>query len=164
MSVFHRVFHVKKRLCYNRKTKMELHRRLKAAREGKGLGVQEVANLLNVKRVQVWRMEKNARFISVERLYELARLYGVDVRSLVSDTIETNDAELPIQVVEMAVEAVEPIAASMSPRPPMPRVRNATVKVVRLIHEQLIEDAKSQIDLNQFTMLIKDHLKEDDRS
>lgn len=90
MSFFFELFHVMKRLRYNRNSRMELHHRLRKAREAKGLGVQEVADVLKVKRVQVWRMEKDASFISIARLNELAKLYGVEASSLLDDTVEPN--------------------------------------------------------------------------
>lgn len=162
VSFFFDLFHVMKRLRYNRTSRMELHHRLRKAREAKGLGVQEVADLLKVKRVQVWRMEKDASFISIARLKELAKLYGVEASSLLDDTVEYLPNKLPIQIIEMAMEAVEKIAADMVPYPKSGSVRAATIKVVRLMHEHLINDPKAQIDTNQFAMLIKDILKVDD--
>lgn len=156
------LFHVMKRLRYKRTSRMELHHRLRKAREAKGLGVQEVANVLKVKRVQVWRMEKDASFISIARLNELAKLYGVEASSLLDDSVEYHANKLPVLVIEMAMEAVEQIAADMVPSPTASNVRSATIKVVRLMHEHLANDPKAQIDTNQFAMLIKDMLKADD--
>lgn len=142
---------------------MELHHRLRKAREAKGLGVQEVADVLKVKRVQVWRMEKDASFISIARLNELAKLYGVEASSLLDDTVEYQSNKLPIQIIEMAMEAVEGVASDMVPSPTTSSARAATIKVVRLMHEHLAHDPNGQIDKNQFTMLIKDILQADDQ-
>ena len=162
MSFFFDLFHVMKRLRYNRTSRMELHHRLRKAREAKGLGVQEVADVLKVKRVQVWRMEKDASFISIARLNELAKLYGVEASSLLDDTVEYQPNKLPIQIIEMAMEAVEGVAADMVQPPATGSVRAATIKVVRLMHEHLAHDPNGQIDANQFTMLIKDILQADE--
>ena len=162
VSFFFDLFHVMKRLRYNRTPRMELHHRLRKAREAKGLGVQEVADVLKVKRVQVWRMEKDASFISIARLNELAKLYGVEASSLLDDAVEYQPNKLPIQIIEMAMEAVEGVASDMVPSPTTSSARAATIKVVRLMHEHLANDPNGQIDANQFTMLIKDILQADD--
>ena len=162
VSFFFDLFHAMKHLRYNRNSRMELHHRLRKAREAKGLGVQEVADVLKVKRVQVWRMEKDASFISIARLNELAKLYGVEASSLLDDTVEYQSNKLPIQIIEMAMEAVEGVASDMVPSPTTSDVRAATIKVVRLMHEHLANEPNSQIDTNQFTMLIKDILQADE--
>ena len=156
-------FHVTKRLCYNRTIRMNLKKRLQDARKAKKLGVEEAATKLGLTRVQMWRIEKKPNVVSIDRLYQLAKLYGLEIGALLQDGVKYRNGELPVQVIEMAVEVVQPIAASMTPRPSVRAIKDATIKVVRLIDEQYSANPKAQIDFNQFTMLIKDILKEEEK-
>lgn len=102
---------------------MELHERLKQDREKAGLSVKSVAASLGVTRVQVWRMEKNADFVSVGRLKELATLYGTSAAVLLDDKLPNDDNGIAYEHIRMAVSAV-----------------NAKVKTYKDVYGRTIDD------------------------
>jgi transcriptional regulator with XRE-family HTH domain len=154
------MFHVVKRRGRTRIRRMELHEHLRQAREDAGLSVKAVAAELGLTRVQVWRMEKDAGFVSVERLRKLANLYGRPIQVFFDDTIEIDD-HVSYQLVGMAVEAVEMVASGMSVRPTPAAIRSAVIAVVRAQHKRWAEDTKRRFDPKEFTALIEQHFDQD---
>lgn len=138
---------------------MELHEALKKARQDADLSVSSVAQYLNVGRAQVWRMEKNAEFISVARLRQVADLYGVQVEALLDDKLPPNSVDVSYQLVGMAVDAVMAVITAKSIKPAEARVRDAVVAVIRLQQSRLEEDHKTVFQAKEFTALIELHLR-----
>lgn len=138
---------------------MELHDRLKKARIDAGFSVKAVAAKLDKTRVQIWRMEKNADFISIERLRALADLYGVSVHSLFADNLELGADEVPFQLIGMAVEAVEEVACTLETRPSPEHLKNAVIAVARYQHEQWLDDITKTFEKTEYKVMIEQHLR-----
>lgn len=155
------MFHVVKRKSRTRIGRMELHEHLRQAREDAGLSVKAVAAELGVTRVQVWRMEKDAGFVSVDRLRKLADLYGRPIQVFFDDTIEIDD-QVSYQLVGMAVEAVESVASRKKARPSSTTMRSAVIAVVRAQQKRWSEDPKRRFDPREFTALIEQHFEQDE--
>jgi len=87
-------------------TPQDLGRRLRQAREARGLTQEEVAEHLGVPRSSVAQMEAGNRSVGGLELDALARLYGRDIREFVSETFRVEDSlqtlyrahpELPVE-------------------------------------------------------------------
>jgi transcriptional regulator with XRE-family HTH domain len=154
-KVFHKMLHLR----FLRGTDMELHNALKKARTDAGLSVSAVAQHLKVGRAQVWRMEKNADFISVARLRQVAELYGVPMQVLLDDKLTLEEDGLSYQLVGMAVDAVTQVMSAKSIPPAQANIRDAVMTVVRLQQRRWEEDPKSVFDAKEYTALIEEHLR-----
>ena len=77
-----KTFHYMKRHILKSLQVNALNERIKQARERAGLTVNKAAELLGVKRIQIWRMENQDYSLSAKRLYELSDHYGVDPQKL----------------------------------------------------------------------------------
>lgn len=73
-------------------SRQELARRLRVAREARGLTQEEVAQQLEVSRPTVAQMELANRAVTSLELDRLARLYGRDLREFVMDDFQEHDA------------------------------------------------------------------------
>jgi Zn-dependent peptidase ImmA (M78 family)/transcriptional regulator with XRE-family HTH domain len=73
-------------------SRQELARRLRVAREARGLTQEEVAEHLEVSRPTVAQMELGNRAVTSLELDRLARLYGRDLREFVADDFQEHDA------------------------------------------------------------------------
>src|SRR5689334_6147620 len=70
----------------------ELGRRLRLAREARGLTQEDVARHLNTSRATVAQMELANRAVTSLELDQFARLYGRDLREFLSDEFKEQDA------------------------------------------------------------------------
>ena len=70
----------------------ELGRRLRVAREARGLTQEDVARHLTTSRATVAQMELGNRAVTSLELDQLARLYGRDLRELLADEFKEQDA------------------------------------------------------------------------
>ncbi|MDA9207356.1 helix-turn-helix domain-containing protein [Octadecabacter sp.] len=138
---------------------MELHEALKKARQDAGLSVSSVAQHLAVGRAQVWRMEKNAEFISIARLRQVAELYGVPIEVLLDDSLPPQAGDVSYQLVGMAVDAVMAVIAAKSIQPAQANIRDAVVTVIRLQQRRWDDDPKSKFFAKEYTALIEEHLR-----
>lgn len=154
------VFHLLKHSCNTKRNRMELHKHLRKAREDAKLGIQQVADHLGVGRAQIWRMEKDAEFISVERLKTLADLYGKPVASFFDDRLTFGDSDIPFQLIGLAIAATEDVASSMGDRPPADRLRKATLAVIRAQQKRWADDPHRRFDPKEFRILIEQYLEE----
>ena len=107
----------------------------------------------------MWRMEKNAEFISVARLRQVADLYGVQVEALLDDKLPTQSDGVSYQLVGMAVDAVMAVITAKSIKPAEAEVRDAVVAVIRLQQSRLDEDQNAVFHAKEFTALIEEHLR-----
>ncbi len=155
------VLHHVKRWRHAKNDKMELHQHLKQAREQSGKTVNEVAAALGVSRVQVWRMEKDADFVSVARLKLLADLYGKPITSFFDDTVPVGSGDISYQLIGMSVAAVEGIASKMSKRPSPDATRSAVLSVIRAQQARLANDPATRFKADEFTVLIEQELQKD---
>lgn len=73
-------------------SRQELARRLRVAREARGLTQEDVAEHLEVSRPTVAQMELANRAVTSLELDRLARLYGRDLREFVMDDFQEHDA------------------------------------------------------------------------
>ena len=73
-------------------SRQELARRLRVAREARGLTQEDVAEHLEVSRPTVAQMELGNRAVTSLELDRLARLYGRDLREFVMDDFQEHDA------------------------------------------------------------------------
>jgi Zn-dependent peptidase ImmA (M78 family)/transcriptional regulator with XRE-family HTH domain len=73
-------------------SRQELARRLRAAREARGLTQEDVAERLEVSRPTVAQMELGNRAVTSLELDRLARLYGRDLREFLVDEFQEQDA------------------------------------------------------------------------
>ncbi|GLO68993.1 hypothetical protein MACH17_05100 [Phaeobacter inhibens] len=159
-EIIHKVFHKKIHLRFLMDTDMELHNALKKARKDAGLSVTAVAQHLQVGRAQVWRMEKDAEFISIARLRQVAELYGVPIEALLDDKLPQQTGDVPYQLVGMAVDAVMAVISAKSLQPPHTRIRKAVITVLRLQQRRWEDDPNSVFDVKEYTALIEDQLRE----
>lgn len=142
---------------------MELKELLKNARKDAKMGVNEVAEYLDVGRAQVWRMEmKNADFISIARLRKLADRYGRPLKYFFDDNLEIDDAKVSYQLIGMAIAATEAVACKLPQRPSPEALQSATLAVIRTQQERWAEDPKRRFIPDEFVVLIEQHLKESD--
>ena len=73
-------------------SRQELARRLRVAREARGLTQEDVAEHLDVSRPTVAQMELGNRAVTSLELDRLARLYGRDLREFFMDDFQEHDA------------------------------------------------------------------------
>jgi transcriptional regulator with XRE-family HTH domain len=158
-ELIQKVFHKKKHLRFLGVTDMELHEALKKARTDAGLSVSSVAQRLGVGRAQVWRMEKNAEFISIARRRQVSELYGVPVEVLLDDKLPSQAGDVSYQLVGMAVDAVMAVMSAKSIQPTQADIRDAVVTVIRLQQRRWEEDPKSKFLAKEYTALIEEHLR-----
>ena len=155
------VLHHVKRWRHTKNEQMELHQHLKQAREQSGKTVKEVAAALGVSRVQVWRMEKDADFVSVARLRLLADLYGKPLQSFFDDTVSVGNGDISYQLIGMSVDAVENVAAKMVERPNPDATRSAVLSVIRAQQARLENDPTHRFKADEFTVLIEQEFQKD---
>lgn len=160
IAIIRIVFNNMKHICFIRANDMQLHERLKKARLDAKLSAKHVAARLKVKRVQLWRMETNADFVSVRRLKELSEIYGIPLLTLLDDKVEITNEGIPIELIGMAIKAVETVAAKQPKRPTPDLMSKAVVAVIRIHHEKWIKDASSRFDPVQYTIAIEELLKD----
>lgn len=153
------LFHKKKHLCFLKDEIMELHRALRKAREDAGLSVNEVARHLGVGRSQIWRMEKDADFVSIARLRQVAELYGVQISTLFDDRVPNQAIGPTYQLIGMAVDAVNQVATNYAKSPSDGKFRQAVIAVIRHRHKEWDTDPTSKFDVKQYTALIEEHLR-----
>jgi transcriptional regulator with XRE-family HTH domain len=158
-EIFRKVFHKKKHLRFLGVADMELHEALKKARKDAGLSVSSVAQNLDVGRAQVWRMEKNAEFISIARLRQVAELYGVQIEALLDDKVPSQAKGLSYQLVGMAVDAVMAVIAAKPIKPAEANIRDAVVAVMRLQQSRWEEDPNAAFVAKEYAALIEEHLR-----
>ena len=158
-ELIRKVFHKKIHLRFLMDTDMELHNALKKARKDADLSVTAVAQHLQVGRAQVWRMEKNAEFISIARLRQVAELYGVPMEALLDDKLPQQTGDVSYQLVGMAVDAVMAVVSAKSIQPTQANIRDAVVAVIRLQQSRWDEDPKSKFLAKEYTALIEEHLR-----
>ncbi len=91
----------------------ELGRRLKEAREARGLTQEEVARRLGVSRPTVTQMELGNRPVTSVELERLAFLYGRDIREFVAEEFEREDALAALFRVQPEIAQQEPIVNSL---------------------------------------------------
>jgi len=157
-ELFPITFHKKKHLRFLLDADMELHNALRKARTDADLSVSAVAQHLGVGRAQVWRMEKNAEFISIARLRQVAKLYGVPIEALLDDTLPSHGEGVPYQLVGMAVDAVMAVMSAKSLNPEQSNIRDAVVTVIRTQQRRWEEDPKTKFNAKEYTALIEEHL------
>lgn len=152
---FKELLHDVKQICCIRVARMELHDRLREARKNSGKSVNQVAEDLGVSRIQIWRMEKNADFISIERLKKLAGLYGRPIQSFFDDNIEMSETEISYQIIGMALEAVEAVASKMVERPSTEAFRAAVIAVIRAQQNRWAENPDMRFNPEEFTVFVE---------
>ena len=140
---------------------MELHEVLKKAREDAGLTVKAVAQHLEVGRAQVWRMEKNADFISVARLKKLAKLYGVEVGALLDDTLSSSDRDTSYQLIGTAIDAVMAVVVTHNKKPDRVSIREAVITVLRHQQSRSNNDLSSRFHAEEYKAMIERQLYQD---
>lgn len=150
-----KLLHDVKHICCIRVVRMELHDRLREARINSGKSVNQVAEDLGVSRIQIWRMEKNADFISVERLKKMAELYGRPIQSFFDDKVEISEPEVSYQIIGMAFEAVEAVASKMKKRPSPAVLRSAAIAVIRAQQKRWAENPGIRFNVEEFTVFIE---------
>jgi transcriptional regulator with XRE-family HTH domain len=138
---------------------MELAERLKKAREDTGMSVKAVAAELEVTRVQVWRMEKDADFVSVKRLKELAKLYGVPFAALFEDDLQIQETDVSYDLIGRAIELVMDVASNQTVLPAKKAIRAATVAVIRKQQARWAEDPKVKFIPQEYVLLVQDKLE-----
>ena len=159
-ELFRIVFHKKEHPRHIGTVEMELHEALRKAREDTGLSVKSVATTLGVGRAQVWRMEKDAEFISVARLRQLADLYGVPVETLLVDDITIGKTELSYQLIGLAAETVAVLAQRQTKTPSPQAQRCAVLAVVKLQQSKWAENPKVSFNRNEYTALIEEQFRD----
>ncbi len=109
-----------------------LYERIRSARERAGFSVNEAAERLGVSRVQVWRMENKSETISAERLFLIAKIYGVDPIEIYhgTDAASQNFGPLYRQIGEV-VAMVEAEVQRLEAKPSPDVVGEAVVEVLR---------------------------------
>lgn len=156
-----RMFHNLKQKRHIKASRMELHQQLNQARKKAGLSVNEVAAHLDVGRVQVWRMEKNADWVSVGRLKQLASLYGIPAATLLSDNVDIGEADISYQLIEDAMQAVGGVSSNMAHPPSPEATRAAVVAVIRHQQKRWSEDSTHIFNSDEFKVLIEDYLQKE---
>lgn len=157
-EIIRKVFHKKIHLRFLMDTDMELHTALKKARKDADLSVTAVAQHLQVGRAQVWRMEKNAEFISIARLRQVAELYGVPIEVLLDDKLPSQGEGVPYQLVGMALDAVIAVMSAKSIKPEQSNIRDAVVTVIRTQQRRWEDDPTTLFSAKEYTALIEEHL------
>lgn len=113
------------------KERTSLNIRIQNARERAGLSVNKAADMLGVKRTQIWRMENQAFALSAERLFALADLYGVNPRWLYQGEEFIVDTDDRFTRIGDVVQFVEEIIQSQQARPSPDRVTEAIIEVLK---------------------------------
>src|SRR6058998_774762 len=72
-------------------TQQELGRRIRAAREARGMTQDEVAKRLGLSRPTVVQIEAGNRSVSSLELDKLAYLFGCDIRDLIAESFQEQD-------------------------------------------------------------------------
>lgn len=139
---------------------MKLEERLKQARIEANLGVEEAANELGVQRVQLWRMEKDAGFVSVQRLEEMAKLYGVPLASFFDDSLDIDDTTVSYDLIGRAVSCVLDVAEKQSRQVSSKAITEAVITVVRKQHLIWSKDPKAKFNPSEYRMLIEEKLED----
>jgi transcriptional regulator with XRE-family HTH domain len=158
-ELIRKVFHKKIHSRFFGVADMELSKALRKARTDADLSVSAVAQHLGVGRAQVWRMEKNAEFISIARLRQVAELYGVPIEALLDDTLPSQGEGMPYQLVGMAVDAVMAVMSAKSIKPEQSNIRDAVVTVIRTQQRRWEENPKTIFNAKEYTALIEEHLR-----
>jgi uncharacterized phage-like protein YoqJ len=104
-------------------------------------------------------MEKNAEFISIARLRQVAELYGVPIEALLDDTLPSQGEGMPYQLVGMAVDAVMAVMSAKSIKPEQSNIRDAVVTVIRTQQRRWEENPKTIFNAKEYTALIEEHLR-----
>lgn len=138
---------------------MKLEERLKQARIEANLGVEEAANELGVQRVQLWRMERNAAFISVQRLEEMAKLYGVPLASFFDDNLDIDDTAISYDLIGRAVTCVLDVVEKQPRQVTSKAISEAVVTVARKQHLIWSKDPKAKFNPSEYRMLIEEKLE-----
>jgi transcriptional regulator with XRE-family HTH domain len=88
---------------------MSLGHRIATLRRGKGQSLQQVADAVGVSKAHVWELEKGrADNPSVALVTKLADHFGVSVAFLVSEEIESPDADTELQRMFRQAQELEP--------------------------------------------------------
>lgn len=140
---------------------MKLEERLKQARIEANLGVEEAANELGVQRVQLWRMEKDAGFVSVQRLEEMAKLYGVPLASFFDDNLDLDDTAISYDLIGRAMSCVFEVVEKQPNPSTNKAISDAVVTVVRKQHLIWSKDPKAKFNPSEYRMLIEEKLEGD---
>ena len=69
---------------------MEIHTRLKKARENAKLTQEQVAEMLNIGRDAIIRIEKGTRSIKADEISELSKIYNIDIKELLNNQQEAS--------------------------------------------------------------------------
>lgn len=154
-----KLLHDVKHICCIRVDRMELHDRLREARKNSGKSVNQVAEDLGVSRIQIWRMEKNADFISVERLKKLADLYGRPIQSFFDDNVEISETEVSYQLIGMAFEATDAVASKMKERPSPDALKSAAIAVIKAQQKRWAENPDMRFKPEDFLVFIESELE-----
>ncbi|MDU8928311.1 helix-turn-helix transcriptional regulator [Alisedimentitalea sp. MJ-SS2] len=162
IALLKKVFHFVERLRHIKAGRMELKKRLRQARKDAKMGVQEVADFLDVGRAQVWRMEvKNADFISISRLRKLADLYGRPIEHFFDDKLEIEGPEISYQLIGMAIAAAEAVATKLPERPSPEALQAATLAVIRTQQKRWADDPTRRFNPEEYIALIEQKLDEE---
>ncbi len=104
-------------------------------------------------------MEKNADFISVERLKKLADLYGRPIQSFFDDKVEVSEPEVSYQIIGMAFEAVEAVASRMAERPSPAALRSAAIAVIKTQQKRWADNPDLRFNPEEFTVFIENEFE-----
>jgi transcriptional regulator with XRE-family HTH domain len=87
---------------------MSIAARLRDLRLKKGQSLQEVADAVGVSKTHVWELEKGrTENPSLEMLTKLANHFGVTIRSLVGEELESSEDERLIRMFRQAGELTD---------------------------------------------------------
>lgn len=154
VAQFVKTFHAVKRAAARIARVEELFDRIRKARDGANISVNQAADALGVRRTQIWRLEHEATTVSAYRLFELADLYHVDPRELLFGQSDGDDSDHHYERIGAVVTMVESVIQTLKVRPPPALVGDAVTEVLKQEHMQPAEVRTQPFDPSRYQGLV----------